>query len=141
MYLDTSYILKFYLTEPESVRVRDLVHRADFIQSSLLALPEFHAGIHRKHREGSLSFEQALDIVHRFMGHVDEDLWNLVPVTGMLLRNTGTLIVSAPADLYIRTADAVHLATARQQGEHEIWTNDRHMLKAAAYFGLKGCSV
>ncbi len=27
------------------------------------------------------------------------------------------------------------------RGEREVWTNDRHMLAAAAYFGLSGRSV
>ena len=39
------------------------------------------------------------------------------------------------------TADAVHLATAREVGEREVWTNDRHMLAAASFFGLTGRSV
>jgi hypothetical protein len=33
------------------------------------------------------------------------------------------------------------LTTARDAGELEIWTNDRHMLAAAPHFGLKGRSV
>lgn len=51
------------------------------------------------------------------------------------------LMVSAPRDLFIRTADAVHLSTAQEIGERDVWTNDRHMLAAAAYFGLTGRSV
>ena len=54
---------------------------------------------------------------------------------------TSALMVSAPPDLFIRTADAVHLVTAYETGEHEVWTNDRHMLASASYFGLVGRSV
>jgi predicted nucleic acid-binding protein len=50
-------------------------------------------------------------------------------------------MISAPRDLFIRTADAVHLATAHEAGERDVWTNDRHMLAAAPYFGLTGQSV
>ena len=70
-----------------------------------------------------------------------EGLWKLIPVSEALLRATSALIVSAPHDLIIRTADAVHLATAHEIGEREVWTNDRHMLASAAYFGLTGRSV
>jgi hypothetical protein len=28
----------------------------------------------------------------------------------------------------------VHLATAHEIGERDVWTNDRHMLAAASYF-------
>lgn len=102
MYFDTSYIAKFYFNEPESARVRELVRTADTIHSSLWALAEFHAVLHRRLREGSASPGDARDLSSRF--------------------------------------DAVHLATAQQIGESEVWTNDRHMLAAAPYFGLRGRS-
>jgi hypothetical protein len=35
----------------------------------------------------------------------------------------------------------VHLATAHEAGERDVWTNDRHMLASAPYFGLRGRSV
>lgn len=141
MYLDTSYIAKFYFNEPDSPRVRELVQTADTIHSSLWALAEFHGVIHRRLREGSLSPIDAHEISSRFYEHVQEGLWTLIPVHDALLRRTSALIVSAPSDLFIRTADAVHLTTAREAGEREVWTNDRHMLASAAYFGLTGRSV
>jgi predicted nucleic acid-binding protein len=51
------------------------------------------------------------------------------------------MILAAPQDLFLRSGDALHLMTAREIGEAEVWTNDAHMLKAAAYFGLTGRSV
>jgi predicted nucleic acid-binding protein len=38
----------------------------------------------------------------------------------------------------MRGGDAVHLATALEIGEREVWTGDRHMLAAAPHFGLIG---
>jgi predicted nucleic acid-binding protein len=141
VYLDTSYIAKFYFNEPESPRVRELVRTADTIHSSLWALAEFHAVIHRRLREGSLAPSDAHELSSRFYQHVQEGLWKLIPVHEALLRRTSALIVSAPPDLFIRTADAVHLATAQETGERDVWTNDRHMLASASYFGLTGRSV
>ena len=141
MYFDTSYIAKFYFNEPESSRVRDLVRNADTIYSSLWALAEFHAVLHRRLREGSCSRTSANNLASRFSAHTGEGLWNLIPVTEGLLRRTSALILSAPQGLFVRTADAVHLTTAQEAGEREVWTNDRHMLAAAAYFGLSGQSV
>jgi hypothetical protein len=37
--------------------------------------------------------------------------------------------------------DAIHVTTAQDLSEREIWTNDRHMLGAATHFGLVGRSV
>lgn len=141
MYFDTCYIAKFYFNEPESPRVRALVRKANVIYSSLWALAEFHAVLHRRLREGASSPSEARELAVRFSEHAEAGLWNLVPVTEALLRRTGALMVSAPRDIFIRTADAVHLTTALETGRHDVWTNDRHMLAAAAHFGLAGRSV
>lgn len=141
MYFDTSYIAKFYFNEPESQRVRDLVRKADAVHSSLWALAEFHAVVHRRLREGAISPRGARELASRFLDHIGDGLWNLVPVGEALLRRTSARMVTAPLDLFLRTADAVHLMTAYEIGEREVWTNDRHMLAAAAYFGLTGRSV
>jgi predicted nucleic acid-binding protein len=105
------------------------------------ALAEFHGVIHRRLREGSLSPEDAHELSSRFDQHVQEGLWKLIPVHEILLRRTSALIVSAPPDLLIRTADAVHQTTAHEAGERDVWTSDRHMLASAAHFGLTGRSV
>ncbi len=141
MYLDTSYIAKFYFNEPESPRIRELVRTADTIHSSLWALAEFHGVIHRRLREGSLPARDAHELSSLFYQHVQDGLWKLIPVHEALLRRTSALMVSAPPDLFLRTADAVHLATAQESGERNVWTSDRHMLASAAYFGLTGRSV
>ena len=141
MYFDTSYIAKFYFNEPEAPRVRELVRKADVIHSSLWAFAEFHAVIHRRLREGASSPRDARDLAARFTDHLEKGLWTLIPVTEALLRRTSGLVLSAPRDLFIRTADAVHLMTAQEIGESNVWTNDRHMLAAAPFFGLAGRSV
>jgi predicted nucleic acid-binding protein len=141
VYFDTAYIAKFYFNEPDSPQVRDLVRAADTIQSSVWALVELHGVIHRRLREGVLTATEAHELSSRFYEHAQAGLWKLIPVPEALLRRTSALIVSAPADLFIRTADAVHLTTAHEAGEREVWTNDRHMLASAPYFGLTGRSV
>ena len=138
MYFDTSYIAKFYFNEPESPRVRKLVREADVIYSSLWALAEFHAVLHRRLREGAFSDRDAREIASRFYEHTEAGLWELIPVNEALLSRTSHLMLSAPRDLFLRTADAVHLTTACQAGERYVWTNDRHMLAAAGYFGVTG---
>ena len=96
---------------------------------------------HRRMREGASSPSDARELARRFSEHIKGGLWNLIPINEALLRRTSVLMISAPRDLFIRTADAVHLSTAHEIGEQAVWTNDRHMLAAAAYFGLTGQSV
>ena len=141
MYFDTAYIAKFYLNEPKSGRIRELVRKADVIHSSSWAFAEFHAVLYRHLREGALAPKDARDLAKRFTGHLEDGLWALIPVREALLWRTSVRMISAPRDLFLRTADAVHLMTAHELGETEFWTNDRHMLAAAPHFGLEGRSV
>ena len=141
MYFDTSLIAKFYLNEPESSRVRALVRNADVIYTSVWAFAELHAVLHRRLREHSSSAADIRKIALTFNQHIEKGLWELIPVTEALLRRTAALIIAAPRNVFIRAADAVHLVTARDAGQREIWTNDRHMLAAAEYFGVSGRAV
>ena len=125
-----------------SLRGFELLSERQMSYSRLSGLSsEFHAVLHRRLREGASSASDARDLASRFSGHMEDRLWNFIPVNEALLRRTSALMVSAPRDLFIRTADAVHLTTAYELGERNVWTNDRHMLAAAPYFGLAGRSV
>lgn len=118
--------------------MRELARKADVIHSSLWSLAEFHCVLHRQMREGILTPAEARDVTADFAQDVANGLWILLPVTEPLLRRTSALILALPPNQFVRTADAVHLATASELREFEIWTNDRHMLAAAPYFGLTG---
>ncbi|MCX6624367.1 MAG: type II toxin-antitoxin system VapC family toxin [Acidobacteria bacterium] len=141
MYLDSAYIAKFYVNEPDAAAVRKLIRRAPNVCSSAWALLEVTSVLHRHVREGSLTGEQGRELMDVFRGHVESGLWNLIPVSDALLRTTATLIRGLPPDVPLRAGDAIHLATALDVGEPGIWTNDRHLLAAANHFGLSGRSV
>jgi predicted nucleic acid-binding protein len=141
MYLDSAYIAKFYVNEPDAGRVRTLIAGADSLVSSAWCLSEVACVLHRHLREGWLNAAQARALAEAFRDHVDAGFWNLIPVSDRLLRRMTLLVGSVPRNIYIRAGDAVHLASAQDLGEPEIWTNDRHLLAAAPHFGLRGRSV
>lgn len=141
MYLDSAYIAKFYVNEPDCAAVRKMIRRAPSVCSSAWALLEVTCVFHRHVREGSLTVDQGRELMEVFRGHVESDLWNLIPVSDALLRTATTLIRGLPQNVPLRAGDAIHLAAALDAGESEIWTNDRHLLAAATHVGIIGRSV
>jgi predicted nucleic acid-binding protein len=141
MYLDSAYIAKYYVNEPDAIAVRKVITRAAYTCSSSWALIEVTCVFHRHVREGSLTSSQGHELIDLFRTHVENDLWNFIPVTEAILRTTATLVRGLPASVPMRAGDAIHVATALEAGERELWTNDRHLLAGAAYFGLAARSV
>jgi predicted nucleic acid-binding protein len=141
VYLDSAYLVKYYVNEPDSVSVRAAIGRAEVRVSSIWVIPEMTCIFHRHVREGSLSITQARTLLDMFVTHIDEGIWRVVPVTDALLRRCSLMVSGLPAGVFLRAGDAVHLTTASALSEPEIWTNDRHLLAAAPYFGLIGRSA
>jgi predicted nucleic acid-binding protein len=141
VYLDSAYIAKSYVTEADSPAVRSLIQRNITLVSSQWCVAEVACVFHRHAREGRLTPIQAQALTLSFLAHVDAGFWKLLPVTDALLRRVTLLVSAAPPSLFLRAGDAAHLITAQDQGEPEIWTNDRHLLAAAPHFGLAGRSV
>jgi len=141
VYLDSAYIVKFYVNEPESAAVRNLIAKADVLSSTNLAVAEVTCALHRHMREGSLNRKQISELLAAFLDHIHDGVWSLVPLTDGLLNRTALLVRAMPEGVPLRAADAIHLTTALDLGEREVWTNDRHLLAAAPHFGLLGRSV
>ena len=54
-YLDTSSLIKLYVEEEGSSRVRELVESAEVVATSVVAYPEARAALARQRREGGLT--------------------------------------------------------------------------------------
>ena len=68
-------------------------------------------------------------------------MWQWLGVTSNLLERTRKAVLDLPITVFLRSADALHLACAEEHGFQEVYTNDSHMLKAARYFHLTGVNV
>ena len=141
MYLDSAYIAKFYVNEHDSGAVRQLISKADSLESSAWAMAEVHCVFHRHIREGKISPPQCRRLSEAFLEHVSAGIWNFAAVSESMLTRMAARMRLAPAELFLRAGDAVHLTTAADLGATEIWTNDRHLLAAAPYFGIEGRTV
>jgi predicted nucleic acid-binding protein len=139
MYVDSAYLAKFYLNEADSSKVRAAMAQAESLVSSMWAIPEVACAFHRHLREGRLSEAEHRGLIHAFLHHLGTDEpWTMVPVSSAILRKATTRLAALPRTTYIRAGDLIHLTTAAEMGEQEIWTTDRHVLAAAPQFGLIG---
>ncbi|MBI5281109.1 MAG: type II toxin-antitoxin system VapC family toxin [Candidatus Solibacter usitatus] len=136
LYLDTAYLAKNYISEPESDRIQAMVREASMRASSELVRAEFACTLHRHVRESRLSRPQADKMQALFHSHLRAGIWFLHPITPSLLAHAEERITQLPASVFLRSGDAIHLATAEFHGYREIWSNDRHLLAAAPHFGL-----
>lgn len=141
LYLDSAYVVNCYLNERDSVKVRNLIGSAGNLHSSAWCVAEMACTLQRHVREKRLTPKDALRVWDEFRRHVSAGGWILFPVSETLLWQVGQLLQAPRTNTLVRAGDAIHLVTARESGLSEIWTNDRHVLRAAPHFGLTGRSV
>jgi predicted nucleic acid-binding protein len=68
-------------------------------------------------------------------------VWQWLGVTSELLEKARKAVLDIPSTVFLRSGDALHLSCAEEHGFQEVYTNDRHMLKAARHFHLTGVNV
>ncbi|MFY9341868.1 MAG: type II toxin-antitoxin system VapC family toxin [Planctomycetota bacterium] len=106
IFLDTSWLVKLYVDEDDSLAVRKAIGGDADVVVSDLAYVEFHSAIARRRRERSLAARTAAALVARFRGD-----W-----TGRVRVAISPDVLHRAADLLnehaLRSADAVQLASA-----------------------------
>jgi predicted nucleic acid-binding protein len=140
IYFDASYLVRLYLDDAGAERVRALA-ATEQAACSLHGRTELVAAMHRAYRDGRFNrtvFLQTLDQFQR------DDKAGIV---GWLIPEQKThdraenAFRAAGASIFLRAADAMHLACAAENGFREIYSNDRHLLAAAPLFGLRPKNV
>ena len=139
MYLDTTLLAKLYVKEDGSERAQKFVASAyQRPVCSIHGKMEILATFHRKWREGLIS-QAELNAVHlQFELDDSRDRIEWLPLTNSIIERVQAVFMKLPATIFLRTGDAIHLATAAEVGLKEIYSNDRHLLVAAPVLKLKG---
>jgi len=140
-YLDSGYIAKFYVDEPDSPSVRRLTESLGEVHCAALGRAEVSAALHRKLREGVFGDAAFREVVAQFEDDCSRGLWMWIPVTAAVLTATVAVIRRVPKSVFLRAADAIHLACARESGFLEVYTGDRHMTAAAPHFRVRAVAV
>ena len=138
VYFDSAYIAKFYLSEPESGRVRSLAGREGKVCCSAIGRVETAQVFHRKLREGRATKAECAALFDQFDTDCESGLWTWLPLTEDLVASAVLRFRELSPKVPLRSADAIHLVSAREHGLDAIYTNDARVLAAASEFGIRG---
>ncbi|RLD99322.1 MAG: VapC toxin family PIN domain ribonuclease [Aquificota bacterium] len=135
LYLDTSALIKLYVSEPGTGAVKEWVNEAKAVSTSRVAYVEARAGIARKYREGEFSVGEYRSVLK----DLEKD-WRdylVVEVSEEVATLGGDLTDKHP----LRGFDAIHLASAlflkaRVQSEVSFSCFDLKLGNAAEAEGL-----
>ncbi len=140
IYLDTSYLVRMYFEDPGLEAVRVLA-ASDHVACAQHGQAEAIAAFHRKYREGAVTLKSYRAMLAQFETDHKAGAIRWLPAGDQVLQKVRDVYAGLPATVYLRGADALHLATAAGQRLKVIYGNDTHLLAAAGYFGLKGMDV
>lgn len=140
IYLDTSYLVRLYWEEPGYEAVRELA-ASDHICCAQHGEAELVAAFHRKLRESALPLRSYRAVLAQFESDRAADAFRWLPASPAVLEKLRAVYAVLPRAVFLRGADALHLATASVNGLKSVYSHDRHFLAAAEHFGLRGVNV
>jgi uncharacterized protein len=135
LYLDTSSLVKLYVAEVGSDRVKSISEQAAVISTSKIAYAEARAALARKQKEGGFSFKRLRKIVEEL--NRDWENYFAVEITDGVVRLAGDL-----AEKYLlRGFDSIHLASAihlkdKSRSETYFSSADKRLNESAGNEGL-----
>ena len=141
IYFDSCYLAKLYLMEPDSARVRAYAEASHGIACCATGRGEVVATFHRHFREKRLTLREFRQLAAQVEADVEAGLWSELPVTISVIEAQMHQMTILPASVFLRAADALHLACAAQAQLHEVCSSDRHLVAAAPHFGLRAITL
>jgi predicted nucleic acid-binding protein len=140
IYFDTSYLVRLYYQDAGADAVRSLA-ATDHVACAVLGQAEMMAAFHRKLREGAIRTPAYAALLGQVRAHIEAGAFYwLAPNPETFLR-IGQVYQKLPGTVFLRGADAIHLATAAESGFRIVYSNDAHLLAAAKHFGIEGKNV
>jgi predicted nucleic acid-binding protein len=136
VYLDTSVLAKWYLTEVNSEQVADYIVSLDLAIISTLSKTEFRCLLARRKRSKELTIELENKIYATFLEDVAQGYLQVYRVEDKHLESA-TYLISMLPEHALRTLDALHLAIAQSYQVEQIATADTLLAKAAQQLGFK----
>ena len=136
VYLDTSALAKWYLSETSSKEVSDYIIGLEIAAVSTLTKTEMRCLLARRRRMQEFDATVEGQIYSTFLDDIAQSHLYLVKVEDKHLESAANLIAILP-EHPLRTLDALHLAIAEHQDLECIATADQVMARAGEALGFK----
>ncbi|HVW20355.1 MAG TPA: PIN domain-containing protein [Opitutaceae bacterium] len=140
IYFDTSYLVRLYFEDPGFEQVRELA-ATDHVCCAPHGQAETVAAFHRKFRERAIPLKSYRALLAQFEADDQAEAIRWLPSGPDTMARIRQIFRDLPSDVYLRGADALHLAAAAAHGLRAVYSNDVRFLAAAKYFGLKAENV
>ena len=140
-FFDTSYLVRFYLEDSGFETVRELAGAGRAVAAAWHAQAEVVAALHRAFRERRMEQVTFQTVLEQFNSDSKDGLFHWLPLSDGVQQRLEQVYRKAPATIFLRGADALHLACAAEHGFKKVYSNDRHFLAASPLFGLRGINV
>lgn len=140
IYFDSSYLVRLYYKDPGFEKVRNLAG-SDSVVCAQHGRAEVAAALHRKYREGFISAVLHEIALSEFFREIHSSSFIWLPLSIQVFARIEQAFQTLPSNVFLRAADAMHLACAAENQLREIYSNDQRLLAAAPYFGLRGVNV
>ena len=140
IYFDSSYLVRLYYQDRGAEAVRRLA-ATDHVASAAHGQAEMMAAFHRKLREGAIRPAAYAALVGQVRAHIDAGAFRWLAQDQEIFFRIRQVYQRLPATVFLRAADAIHLATAAEAGFRIVYSNGAHLLAAAKHFGVEGKNV
>jgi predicted nucleic acid-binding protein len=140
IYFDTSYLVRLYYQDADWEKVRRLAAQ-DNVACAWHGQAELLAAFHRKLRDKDILPAHYKALIDQFAADDRGGAFHWLPLAQETLARVSGVYRSLPGGVFLRGADALHLAAAACQGFKVIYSHDKHLLSAATHFGLEGRDI
>jgi len=140
IYFDTSYLVRLYYSDSGAEAVRALAS-TDHVACAAHGQAEMIAAFHRNLREGAIRPAAYSTLLRQVRAHNELGAFLWLAQDQEIFSLIADVYAKLPATVFLRAADAIHLATAAESGFRIVYSNDVHLLKAAEHFGIEGRDV
>jgi len=140
IYFYTSYLVRLYYADPGADAVRSLA-ATDNIACAAHGQVEMIAAFHRKLREGAIKPAAYAALLGQLRAHDEAGAFQWLAQGSEIFARIARVYAKLPPTVYLRAADAIHLATAAEAGFKVVYSNYTHLLVAAKQFDIGGKNV